>query len=579
METTDRLNALRKKMAQDGIGAVLIRSTDRYFNEYVPREKNQRAWLSGFNGSAGDALVTQEFATLFVDGRYTLQAAQQAPAFTIDVAPLGTSIQQQWLQAIGAIKDISNPILYVDTQLVSGKLLEHIENAAQRSQVKVIAHPQSYLKHIGFEGLSEGPQSELKEIDQSLSGQSVSEKHTKIKQFLIEHNLDGLLLTLLDEIAWISNLRAADFENQSTFAARALVFHDKIFIGLENFNNQKGPEGIELCPEKDLWLKLQEHSTQKKLVLGVDDTKTPQNIIAELESQAELKFLEGPIKHLKAVKNKQELLHMRDAFARADKVVNTVQKWLCAEITKGSLVTEAQVGAYLTKTFFDSGAKRLSFSPICAAGKHAAVIHYGTLDDKTPLTKGELFLLDVGGIYEGGYATDLTRTFLLGDESLVATQQQKDLFTVVLKGAIAGLSARFPKSTTGLQLDAIVRAPIWQAGYDYAHGTGHGVGINVHEAPPTIAVGSATTFAEGHVFSIEPGIYLPEFGGIRIENLATVVDDSEHPGYFRVLPLTFAPFDKRLIDDSKLTPFEKQFLAYYSEAFEWDSTQMPKLPV
>lgn len=578
MINSERLQALRAQMKKDSVGAVLIRSTDRYFNEYVPKEQNQRAWLSGFDGSAGDILVTQKFATLYVDGRYTLQAAQQAPDFSVEVSPLGKSIQSLWLQAISSLKGISESAIYVDTQLVSRSLFEQICEAARHAELKVIAKANSYLSKIGYDATQKKAATILQPVGLNLCGQSSEDKFREACHFLTRHDLDALLVVPLDEIAWLCNMRGSDFPYQSTFAARAVVFKDKMLIGMESYAQSEKNSCVEFVSEDILWQQLKERSSGKKLRVGIDLSKAPEDVLARLEGFSELVFVESPLKMLKSLKNPDELLHMREAFARADNVVHKVQQWLCKQVSQGAETTEAEVGEYLRKTFFNSGALGLSFAPICAAGKHAAVIHYGTLDNKTPIKKGELFLLDVGGIYEGGYATDLTRTFLVGDENTSATLEQKFFFTTVLKGAIAGLSACFPKSATGMQLDAIVRAPIWQAGYDYAHGTGHGVGILVHESPPTVAVGSTSNFAVGQVFSIEPGLYLPEFGGIRIENLATVVDAPNRPGFFQVLPLTFAPLDKRLIDESLLTPFEKKFLAYFEEAFTWDATKMPRLP-
>ena len=210
----------------------------------------------------------------------------------------------------------------------------------------------------------------------------------------------------------------------------------------------------------------------------------------------------------------------------------------------------------------------MSFRPICGADEHGAIIHYGTPDATTPLKEGAVFLCDSGAYYEGGYATDLTRTFVVGKNHVVPTARQKMLFTAVLKSAIAGMRARIPKGTSGDRLDAIVRAPLWAAGLDYAHGTGHGVGVNVHEFPPRVAPRATTSFEVGQVFSIEPGVYLDGEIGIRIENLCTLDVDPDNVDFWRVRPLTFSPLDKRLIDKSQLTGGEKAFLTWFAEGFK-----------
>jgi Xaa-Pro aminopeptidase len=262
---------------------------------------------------------------------------------------------------------------------------------------------------------------------------------------------------------------------------------------------------------------------------------------------------------------------MVSAFARADEVHAKVKSWLCAAVSKGGKITEAEVCQKTEKLFGKSGAVGLSFQVLAAAGKHGAIIHYSHPDGVEPIREGELFLLDTGAFYEGGLATDLTRTFLVGAPHVKATDEQRRLFTLVLKGAIAGMRARLPVGATGEQLDALVRQPMWQAGLDYGHGTGHGVGVNVHESPPRVTIGSRVTLEPGQVFSIEPGLYLPDFGGIRIENLCTIVEDSEVPRdgvprrFLRVVPLTFSPLDKRLIDRSLLTAGERAFLTWFHD--------------
>ena len=250
---------------------------------------------------------------------------------------------------------------------------------------------------------------------------------------------------------------------------------------------------------------------------------------------------------------------------RPRRVVDRLQAWLSSSVSRGERVTEKDVARQTEALFLKSGAFGLSFKVIAAAGKNGAVIHYSTPDDERPIREGELFLLDTGAYYDGGYATDLTRTFLVGKGHVKATDEQRRLFTVVLQGAIAGMSARFPQGATGEQLDALVRQPLWRAGLDYGHGTGHGVGVNVHEFPPRIAPGVRATVDVGQVFSIEPGVYLPGVGGVRIENLCTCVAD-EDPRFLRIQPLTFSPLDLRLIDKGRLTAHEKRFLQWFRDA-------------
>ena len=204
---------------------------------------------------------------------------------------------------------------------------------------------------------------------------------------------------------------------------------------------------------------------------------------------------------------------------------------------------------------------------IAAVGANAANIHYSHPDPQRQIGKGELVLIDTGAYFEEGYATDLTRTFLAGSAASAprGDAEQRRNYTLVLKCAIAGMSARIPETALGEQLDALVRAPLWAEGLDYRHGTGHGVGINVHEAPPRVATRQGTVLEPNQVFSIEPGLYLPDWGGIRIENLCTVAPAEGAPGFLDVVPLTFAALDQRLIEDSLLSDAERAWLARYAE--------------
>jgi Xaa-Pro aminopeptidase len=244
-------------------------------------------------------------------------------------------------------------------------------------------------------------------------------------------------------------------------------------------------------------------------------------------------------------------------------VIDAAARWLCDEVSKRKVVSEADFAAKVEALFMASGATGLSFSIISAAGRNGAIVHYSKPNPKRVIKQGELMLLDTGAFYDEGYATDLTRTFLVGPKSQKASAEQKRYYTLTLKAAIAGMRARVPVGARGDQLDAITRAPLWLAGLNYNHGTGHGVGINVHEFPPRIATTGTAPLEEGMVFSIEPGVYLERFGGIRIENLCTIERITGVPGFLQVRPLTFSPLDPRLIERKLLHEEERAWLAQY----------------
>lgn len=254
---------------------------------------------------------------------------------------------------------------------------------------------------------------------------------------------------------------------------------------------------------------------------------------------------------------------MVEAFRTADRVVSQAARWLCSSVEKGTPVTEAEFAARVEKTFRRSGAVGLSFKVISAAGANGAIIHYSHPSPERVIQRGELMLLDTGAYYDEGYATDLTRTFLVGGPKVRGNAEQCRAYTMVLKAAIAGMTAVVPAGAPGISLDAITRKPMWDQGLNYNHGTGHGVGINVHEAPPSINMRSVMPLGVGYVFSIEPGLYVPGWGGIRIENLCTLEEHPAHAGFLRVKPLTFSPLDARLVDRALLTAAERDFLKWF----------------
>lgn len=577
-QLASRLKSLRALMMQEHVDIVLVRSTDPYLNEYVPLDESLRYYITGFSGSVGDALITQQEAILFVDGRYRLQAAQEAAHFDVRVLPLGQSIEQGWLDELakqGAKHQ--NPCLLIESSRVSMQLYERIVKTCEAHAITLQAKASSLIERLKEDAV-QPKTGALISIDPQLTGASLLERLSQCEGFFAQHQIDAQLMIPLDEIAWLTNLRGHDFPYQATFAARALVFPNQVWLMAPDASLPRIPAlpGLHTVSEDKL------HDALGKIGpvrIGYVPEATPLSMVQLLKThQIELVPVKSPFGAMKAQKTPAELLQMRMGFATADRVVETTVNWVCEQVLSGTPVSEADVDQHIRAGFHKSGAMELSFKPICASEKNGAVIHYGTPSPTVWVKPGTQFLLDTGGIYEAGYSTDLTRTFWVGNAQTPPSKKHQQIYTAVLKGAIAGMSARFPKGTTGAQLDAIVRAPIWQEGYNYEHGTGHGVGINVHEFPPRIGPGWHQSIEVGHVFSIEPGIYLPGFGGVRIENVCTLVDDPDNRAYARVLPLTFAPLDKCLVDRSMLTLKETAFLDYFERCYRLQKTEFPPLP-
>lgn len=574
------LSTVASAMGKHRANALLLRSTDQYFNEYVPKHLSARARLTGFDGSVGDAIFTKSGAHLFVDGRYSLQAKQQAKNFIVHVVDSAMSIESYWLKKLPDILSRDENLAY-DPRTVDLALFDRLKTQTDAIGAVADPHGEAIIDELmGVASMHDEPSAIFK-IDEAITGVDASTKIKIVKDALSKHKIDAFLAVKLDDIAWLTNLRCHYFPFQTTFPGLACVMPDRLLLGIKkglSIDKALLPKEVTVVEENNLVTAITDILGKQNKILGMDERETSKaHELALRRANIELKRVANPIAALKAIKNEKELLHFRSAFKKADHVVYQTHNFVVEACEKNQALTEADVDRHIREGFKKSGAIDLSFRPICASGKNGAVIHYGTPDHQKTLDEGSLFLLDTGAYYEGGYATDLTRTFLAGKKSAQAHPWQKEMFTLVLKASIAGLSARLRRGCIGMQLDAIVRAPLFQRGLDFAHGTGHGVGINVHEFPPRVALTSHSELLEGQVFSIEPGLYFENLGGVRIENLATIVKDPDHANFMRVLPLTFCPLDERLIDYDMLDAFEKSFMDYYKQEWQSDSP-WPKLP-
>lgn len=565
---------LQEKMLSQGIDFMLIRSADEFFNEYVPAHLSRRQAITGFTGSVGDALIGKQGAWLFVDGRYGLQAKEEARGFTVVVQPIGQSIEEGWVECLSSQPNIKSAVLGFETDRISHNLMLKIKSQNGLAKTKIIHLDAAFFSELTGGRSSDDKASEIWKVPAKWTGRTFVKRLSECQKAIAACDLDAMVITPLDTIAWLTQLRGDEYKHQSIFSARALLHPKGLLLATENGGQIKLGEFAQIVPLREF------ESAAAKLKglnrVGFDPANTSVQMQKSLK-RAGLKLIaaQSPLEEMKSIKTSEELLHMRSGFHRADRVVSKTIKWTQGRVAKGTQTSEADVAKYLHRAYLDSGARDLSFGSICGADENGAIIHYSKASAQKMLKPGTMFLMDSGGIYEGGYATDLTRTFFCGGTGIQPSIKQKHIFTTVLRGAIAGMTAKFPKGTNGTQLDAIVRAPIWQAGYNFAHGTGHGVGINVHEFPPTISSRVKTEIKVGQVFSIEPGIYLEGFGGVRIENLCTAIEDSEDKSFLQVVPLTFSPLDEQLIDTKSLTASEKNFLKYYREGFRLGPDVVP----
>ncbi len=562
-------------MKRVGVDALLVASTDRYLNEYVPTETSSRVWISGFTGSMGEVVIAAHRAYLIVDGRYWLQAEKEVDADLYEVVrvPHATSIEEA---VVDVLKELAGRrrqgglSVGYEAERTTPRGLERLVDALGEDATFQPTVP-SLVDRIRGSDRPEDPEAGLRLVDEERIGITVGDKLDHLAEWLRDHQLDALLVQRLDDIAYLTNLRGTQLPFQATFKALALVTPQTLFVALDV--EQVPPDikdrrrRVQFVNEEAFWALFGPKPAVHRVGYDVDHNTVQARLMIE-RAHAEPVASTSPVPAMKSNKSAGELKSMKDAFRRADQVVHAVIQWACRQIQTGQRLTEASFARRVESTFRAHGAVGLSFKIISAAGKSGAIIHYSDPSPRRVLKEGQLMLLDTGAYFADGYATDLTRTFLLGGSRVRASDAQRRYFTLVLRGALAGMRAVFPEGTRATQIDALVRAPLWAEGLNYAHGTGHGVGINVHEFPPRIGPGADGPLEPGQVFSVEPGIYLPSFGGVRIENLCTVEPAPGHKGFLRIVPLTFCPLDKRLIEPKLLTAGEKAWLRAYDKRFQ-----------
>ncbi len=561
--TTARVAALRALMAEAGLDAVLVRSADRYLNEYVPPAESTRIWVTGFTGSMGDALVARDRAWVVVDGRYHLQADDETAGtpFEVEKVQHGAGLRKAlWEVARRAVDGGARRLGYEPDRFVP-KELEELKKALEGTGAELVPTLPSLVERA--RGPVDEPARPVRSLPEAAFGATVADKVARLRPALEKAGVTRFVCIKLDELAWLANLRGDDFPYQATFRATGLLGLDRVVLAADRARvpahalTERGA-ALEVVA-RDAWTAALTPGER----VGYDPDGTTAAVVDALRAAGcEPVAMPSPIEPARATKNEAELAAMRRAFAKADAVVEAAQGFVHDRLARGERVTEADLADEVERLFLAAGATGLSFKVIAAAGENGAFIHYGPPSAERAIRAGELVLLDTGGYWPEGYATDLTRTFLAGAQAEPSPAQQR-MFTLVLKAAIAGMSARLPEGARGDQLDALCRAPLWAHGLDFAHGTGHGVGVNVHEFPPRVSPQANVKLEVGHVFSIEPGLYVAGTGGVRIENLVTVVPAPGHPGFLDIEPLTTSALDERLFDHELLTDAERAWLARY----------------
>ena len=571
----DRLAALRAQLAEDRLDGFVVPLTDEHMSEYVGSYAQRLEWLTGFRGSAGSAVVLPQEAAIFTDGRYTLQVRQQVSGDQWSYQSVPETSIADWLKehAPQGGRIGYDPWLHSrDWAKKAGEALE----ARGATLVAVARNPIDVV----WQDRPEASKAHLVIQPDSLAGQSSANKRTAIAEWLGKQGADAAVLAALDSIAWTFNVRGADVSHTPVALAYALVNADgtaDLFVASEKV----GPDvaqhlgnGVRLHERADFEEAL---TLLGGKTVAVDPERSVAAIFEALEKGgARIVTHRDPTVLPRAVKNPVEIAGHQAAQARDGAAIARFLRWVEAEAPKGGL-DELTASDRLEALRTEGGLlKDLSFDSISGSGPNGAIVHYkASPETNRPLEMNSLYLIDSGGQYADG-TTDITRTLAIGQP----TDEMRDRFTRVLKGHIALATALFPKGVRGSQLDSFARRPLWEAGLDYAHGTGHGVGsfLSVHEGPQRIApVGSGQAGGDeplqaGMILSNEPGYYKGGEYGIRIENLVLVVTKQVTGAEKEILgfdTLTFAPIERRLVVTEMLSPAELGWLnAYHAEVVD-----------
>ncbi len=563
------LPALRIELERAGLDGFLVPHDDEYQNEYIPAYAERLMWISGFSGSAGSAIVMLEKAVIFVDGRYTLQVRDQTDDAFFSFEDITERQPMHWLEAEAG----KGTTIGYDPLLHSVHDIARLQATAKRAGFTLRAVEKNPVD-AAWSDQPAKPKTLTTPHPIAYAGETSKSKRSRLAANFSKSAIDAALITTPPSVAWLFNIRGGDVDRTPLPLSRAILFADgsaSLFLNSEKRNDtlidHLGPE-ITLFEESDLEAQLQKLGAEGKSV-RLDPSSAPSAFESMLkQSGAQILHGDDPCTLPKACKNTAEIEGTRAAHIRDGVAVTKFLHWLATEGQSGDVDEIAAARALETFRREDNTLKDLSFDSISGAGSNGAIVHYRvTTPTNRKLEKGSLFLIDSGGQYPDG-TTDITRTVAID----TPTQEMRDRYTRVLQGHIALATARFPAGTSGSQLDGFARAPLWQAGLDYDHGTGHGVGsfLGVHEGPQRIAkMPNSVALRPGMILSNEPGFYKSGAFGIRIENLIIVEEPSEVGGGERAMmsfeTITLAPLSRELIDSAILSDAEIDWVNAYHQ--------------
>lgn len=560
-----RLAALREQMKSQGLDAFIVPICDEHMSEYVGDYAQRLAWLTGFGGSAGSAVIMRDKAAIVTDGRYTIQVREQVDGRNYEYVNAGAGAITGWL-ADNAQQGMT---IGYDGWLHTRAFADTLSEAAEKMGAKVMAVESNPIDAIWSDQPPRSP-AKLAVHPLEYAGKSAEDKRADVADWLKKEGQDAVIVSALDSVAWLLNVRGADVLHTPVALSYALVRDDgstDFFVAPEKLTDAVRAHLGNGVAVRDY----DEFPAALRDLKGKKVVADPERAVASIfqlldDAGAHIAEKRDPTVLAKAIKNQTEIEGHRAAQARDGAALSRFLHWFSVEAPKGGQ-DELSVAARLQQFREDSPKlKDLSFDTISGAASNGALCHYRVSEESNlPITMNSLYLVDSGGQYNDG-TTDVTRTMAVG----APTAEMRLRFTQVLQGHIALAKAVFPKGTTGGQLDVLARQYLWADGVDYAHGTGHGVGsyLAVHEGPQRIAAfgGMGEPLVPGMICSNEPGYYKTNAYGIRIENLV-LVEARDVPGAEQDMlgfeTLTFAPIDRNLIDAALLQPDHLEWLNSY----------------
>lgn len=564
MTYIEKLSAIRQQMRADGIDAYIIPSADPHISEYLPKRYKCIPFVTGFTGSVSTVVVTKDFAGLWADARYFEQAEEQLVGSGFELVKLKVQHSPEYIQWLNDTLPQGAQIAF-DENLVSIVLGELLQQ--QLAYKKVNFLHKDYLSPI-WDNRPALPQAPAYLIADEFTGKSIAAKLAEVRLVMKQKNANYHLISSLDDMAWLFNMRGADVSYNPVVLSFALITENQanLYIDQTKLNSEDKAtltqNGVEVLAYDTVASDLKNIVAETSILI---DPRRNCFALYKLIPHSVQKILDiNPSTNLKAVKNEVEITNTRQAMIKDGVAITQFLKWVKDNVGKieiSEISAAAQLKAFRAA---QDGFVGESFNTIAAYKAHGALPHYGATNESDVSIRAEgLFLVDSGGQYRYG-TTDITRVIPMGNN----TEEEATDYTLVLKAMIEGCKTRFPKGTCGYQIDAITRRPMWDYALNYGHGTGHGVGyfLNVHEGPQVFNA-TAVPVELGMITSIEPGIYRPSKHGIRIENLVLTIADqtNEFNEFYAFEALTLAPIDTTLVKKELLEQAHIDWLNNYHE--------------